>query len=421
MDGVDDARSRRRLVAIVGFAFLLRFAVALVRGPDFIEQGYSFYASIAHTFLSGGGFCDAPGDGCAIRMPLYPLLVAPFLAAGVEYPWLVLFQAAIGAAIPALLFATAVQLFDRRVGLLAALVAAVSPYAVVHDAAFQETVVLNALVLLAALLLIRATAARRLGLAVAAGVALSLAVLTTARIAPLVGLAILWTVFGEGLPDRSRRRLAVAVAAPVLVLVGLWVARNCVVVGAPVLTTESGLSLWIAHNESTMAIYPNRSIDQVEAAAWPDVEPAIRDRIEAAAGDPVRQDRAYAALAWSYVRDHPGRVAADALYRAAHSFSGLLSPGHDWPVQATYLAFALPLNVLAIIGLLRAIRADRTHLLMLLVFASVAITAAVFWAHTSHQSYLHPFTILYASSNGRMPLETAGASTSAAARRRGSP
>ena len=62
------------------------------------------------------------------------------------------------------------------------------------------------------------------------------------------------------------------------------------------------------------------------------------------------------------------------------------------------MALALPLNVLGIIGLFRAVRVDRTHLLGLLVFASVAVTAAVFWSHTSHQSYLQVFTILYASS-----------------------
>ena len=265
MDGVEDARSRRLLIAIVGVAFLLRAAIVLFNGPDFVEQGYSFYASIATTFLNGGGLCDAPGDGCAVRMPVYPLLVAPFLAAGLDYPWLGLFQAAIGALIPALVFATAVQLFDRRVGLLAALLTAVSPYAVIHDGAFQETVVLNALVLLAVLLLIRSVAARNRRLGIAAGVALALAVLTTARIAPLVGLSVLWAAFGDGVPDRGRRRLAIAVVLPILLVVGLWVARNVVVVGAPVLTTETGLSLWIAHNEATMTIYPNRSVDAIEA------------------------------------------------------------------------------------------------------------------------------------------------------------
>lgn len=381
----------------MALAFALRLGMGLLRGPDFVEQGYSFYADIAQTLVNGGGFCHAPGEDCAIRMPLYPLLVAPFVATGVEYPGLTIVQALIGAAAPALAFALAAQLFDRRVGLLTAFLVAVDPYAVVHDAAFQETVVLNVLVLLAVLLLSRAATSRSAKLAVGAGIVLSLAVLTTARIAPLAGLAVLWMALGDGLRNAGRHRLAIAVATPLVLLVGLWVGRNATVVGAPVLTTETGVSLWIAHNESTMEVYPHRSIDEVEEVAWPRLSQEARDRLEAET-DPVRRDRAYAALAWSYVRDHPWRSPVDALSRVVQSFSGRLSPAHDWPVQLGFMAWALPLNVLGIIGLFRAMRVERTHLLGLLVFASVAVTAAVFWSHTSHQSYLQVFTILYASS-----------------------
>ena len=204
-----------------------------------------------------------------------------------EDPELVIVQALIGAAAPALAFALAAQLFDRRVGLLTAFLVAVDPYAVVHDAAFQETVVLNVLVLLAVLLLSRAAASRSAKLAVGAGVVLSLAVLTTARIAPLAGLAVLWMAFGDGLRNTGRYRLAIVVATPIVLLVGLWIGRNATVVGAPVLTTETGQSLWFAHNRSTMTIYPSRSIDEVREVEWPQLDPATRDHIEAAAGDPV--------------------------------------------------------------------------------------------------------------------------------------
>ena len=93
-------------------------------------------------------------------------------------------------------------------------------------------------------------------------------------------------------------------ATPLVLLVGLWVGRNATVVGAAVLTTETGLSLWIAHNESTMEVYPHRSVDEVAEVAWPRLSQEWRDRIEAAS-DPVSRDRAYAALAWSYVRASP--------------------------------------------------------------------------------------------------------------------
>ena len=191
-------------------------------------------------------------------------------------------------------------------------------------------------------------------------------------------------------------------------LVGLWIARNHALVGSPVLTTEAGLSLWIAHNDSMMTLYPNRSVDEVNQLAWQRLSPQLRDHLDAAASDPVRLDRIFAGLAWSYIREHPLRAAADGAARAVHAFSGWLSPARQWPIQLSYAALFLPINVLALAGLWRAVKSDQRHAVMLPVFASVALTAGVFWMHTSHQSYLDVFRMIYASSILAPILERVG-------------
>jgi hypothetical protein len=158
------------------------------------------------------------------------------------------------------------------------------------------------------------------------------------------------------------------------------------------------LSLWIAHSPEMMTLYPRRSVDEVEEVAKKRIGADWRARLDVAAGDPVREDRIYARLAWANIMLHPARAAYHALVRALLAFSGQLSPAREWRMQLGYAAVFVPLNLLAALGLARAIRTDRVHVLALVIFTSVAVTAAVFWMHTSHRSYLHSFKALYAAS-----------------------
>jgi hypothetical protein len=187
-------------------------------------------------------------------------------------------------------------------------------------------------------------------------------------------------------------------AAPIVLLLGAWVERNQRVVGAPVLTTEAGLSLWLANNGATMRVLPNRSVDLVEALAWSELGLPDRQRLGALSDSPVALDRLYARLALEYVASRPAAMAAAAAQKVLVSFSGWLSPARDWPIQIGYLVLFAPLNVLALIGLWRARRAGPGHVLILLLFVSFAATTAIFWAHTSHRSFLHVFKIVYAAS-----------------------
>ena len=207
-------QGRWLLAAIVTVAFLLRLVSGLSKGPDFVDDGYSFYAEIANTFWSGQGLCYAPGIECAQRMPLYPVLVAPFLASGTAYPFLLFLKAAIGALQPLFAYLLATRLFSARVALVAAAATAVNPYAVVHGPSFQDTVVFNALMAGAVVLLIRSAETRSRVACLAAGLTLALAMLTVVRMLVFVPVALAWVCYAwreEGwrrqvIERRSRRR-----------------------------------------------------------------------------------------------------------------------------------------------------------------------------------------------------------------------
>lgn len=379
-------------------AVALRLGAGLARGPAFVDEGYSFYADLAHTFWDGNGLCYAPGEGCAVRMPLYPILVAPFLAAGTAYPWLIVSKALIGATQPLIAFGIARQLFNPRIALAAAAGAALNPYAVIHGPSFQETVVFNALISVSIFLLIKAVRQRDLGMSAAAGLALALAMLTTVRMILFVPIALAWLAGSNA--ERPRLRVArVALAAlPIVALLGGWAARNAALVGAPVLTTEFGLSLWLATHESTMAFLPAQSIDRVTPMAWQGLPEEVRQTAHSLGGDPAAQNRLFTSLALSTIAADPGRVLVDAVRKITLSFTGILSPAREWPIELAYTAVFFPLNLLALIGLWRVRREGGGHLLVILLFVTFAVTTGVFWAHTSHRSFLHVFKTIYAAS-----------------------
>jgi hypothetical protein len=175
----------RLLLLIAATAFALRLAVRLPRGgADLLASGYTFYLDMATSVLRGTGFCLLNGGFCASRMPGYPLVLTPFVWAGWTFPALVFLQAAVGATLVYAAWMLGAALFNGRIGMIAAAMAAISPYAVVHDTALQDTVFLNVLTAFGVAMLLdggwRSAGCPRYA---GAGLSLSLAVLTSARIA----------------------------------------------------------------------------------------------------------------------------------------------------------------------------------------------------------------------------------------------
>lgn len=394
------ARFRWELVAIVAFAFTARLVYRLAYGEAaFLDHGYTFYRELADSFLRGYGFCFAGGVDCAVRVPGYPLLVSVLLNWDWMYPGLPIVQAAISASRCLIAYGIASTLFDRRAGLVAACLTALNPYSIAHSTAMQDTSLFNLLMGLATYLLLKSRQVPRgVPFKLAAGVALGLAALTTARLLLFLPLAILWVALPSLRGGPWRLRQAAMVAIPVVMLVGGWMARNWSVVGVPVITTESGLSLWVANNPVTTEFLPERSIDEVYDAAYVRL-PEERKLLLAAMGSEVEVDRLLWRWAVEYMRANPGATLITMVRKVGWSFSGQLSPAREPWIQWGYAAYSIPLHLLALIGWWRSRGnpVSNAHLLIGFLFAAFIVTTAVFWAHTSHKSTLHLFLGVYAA------------------------
>ncbi|MGH9383050.1 MAG: glycosyltransferase family 39 protein [Vicinamibacterales bacterium] len=386
------------LALTIAAAFALRVAARMwLTDAPYDESGYSFYLQIARTWLDGGGLCREPSVQCAQRMPLYPVWLAPFVAADWVYPGVVLAQAAVGAGAAWLAWAIGNELFDSRAGLVAAGLTAANPYAVVHDTALQDTCLLNALVALAVLLVLRLRHRASSGLAIGAGLALALAVLTTARVALLLPVAVSWIAFAGGKTRSSRVRHAIITGATAMTLVGGWMVRNAFVVGAPVLTTETGLSLWVANNDWTFAHFPERSIDLSTVESYRQLPGPQLDALRSVEANAVARDRLQASWAVAWALAEPRRMAERVVRKLWVVVSAELSPARTRLVQVGYLLLFVPVHVLAMVGLWQSRHEWHSHAILYAVFATFALTTAIFWAHTSHKSHLDAFLFVYSA------------------------
>ncbi|MDP2054850.1 MAG: glycosyltransferase family 39 protein, partial [Acidobacteriota bacterium] len=345
------ARLRWDLLAIVIVAFAVRLGYRLALGEAaFLDHGYTFYRDIAESFLRGQGLCFDGGVDCAVRVPVYPVLVSFFVQWDVVYPGLPITQAAISASRCLIAYGIGRTLFGPRAGLVAAGLTAINPYSIVHSTAMQDTSLFNMLMALAIYLLLQSREPQaRTGLSLAAGAALAVASLTTVRLVVFLPMAVLWAALPSRPAAPWRRRQAALVSIPIVLLLGAWVGRNWTMVGAPVLTTEAGESLWLANHPATAEFLPERSVDELSEVANERL-PDDRERLLDSLDSEVATDRLLARWAIEYMWANPGQTLTNMGSKIAAAFSGQLSPARGGWVQLGYAAFIVPLHALALIG-----------------------------------------------------------------------
>jgi hypothetical protein len=79
------------------------------------------------------------------------------------------------------------------------------------------------------------------------------------------------------------------------------------------------------------------------------------------------------------------------------AFSWRLSPFSEPLAQAAYSISYVPVAILGLVGMFLA-RGRREVILIAMLFMAFICVTVVFWAHTSHRSYLDVYLIVFAAS-----------------------
>jgi 4-amino-4-deoxy-L-arabinose transferase-like glycosyltransferase len=394
---ITELHYRQFLIVLLGLAFLIRVTVRVAFGESYFwTNGYSAYYDLAENVVSGKGFCF--GTTCAYWPPLYPLFLALTALGGKHYLLIVIPQALMGAGTALCAFLIGRNLFSTFVGMLACAITAIYPYYVMHDTALQETGMVTFLTALSVFLLLRAGKLNKRADWFLAGLALGLIALTRASVAPAAGVALIWiAVWGTrgSIHDRLLKTSLVLLA--ILVMVGPWLIRTYRLTGAAVLSSQTGSALWKGNNPQTFSAYPKRSIDISTDTAWTALPDADKAELEGLGGDEIKVSDWYARRALLFIRTHPWLTIQGGFRKLVAAFSWRLNPVREPLAQTSYATLYMPISILGAIGFFLG-RRNRGVILIGMLFIAFMTVTAVFWAHTSHRSYLDVYLIVLAAS-----------------------
>ena len=378
---------------VVAAAVFPRLAVlAYERGrilTAFVEKSDTF----AQTLASSGTYGFIPGVPSAYTQPLYGWFLAA-LYWPLQRHWLVvgLAQTAVAAATALVVLYAGRRFLSARAGLIAALISTLHPYLAWHDVHVNREI-LDQLVGAGVFVLTLAVAEKATPwLGAALGVALGVSLLGNTRLTalPLVLAAyLLW--------NRAGVLTVVAVLVACAMTVAPWVIRNKVQVGCYALTTD-GRALWKANNLNTYSTLARGGwIDDVPPLPGaPHLTPEFASDIYKQTGKKIRLDecaqmRLYQHATVQFWRQHSGEKAklmAQATRmlwdpRPTKTETGPSSGGHSSLRTWAETAYALPLFVLALLGLALGFRraaAPRRFLALAVVFLVYETLAAMLFA-----------------------------------------
>lgn len=398
------ARRVRWLVAVFALALVIRLAF-LAAHPRPLQSDEIDYDRLGWS-LAGTGSYSIDGHPTAYRPVGYPAFIAAVYSLAGRHP------AAVRVAQAVLDSGTAVLLFlvfsrrNRPAGVTAGVLWALLPAAVLFSSQiFSECLLVFALVLF--LWLVDRGGPSR-WLAWSTGLLLGALIL----VKPLVmGFFAASAPFLVHRTSGARRLTMLALA---LLPAGLWILRNTLVMGAPVLSTSVGMNLFIGNNPRATGSY---------APVDPSIAPPHM-------GAEVADDAAAGRASLDWIAGHPARALARAVKKALYLLTseGELVVGHFAARESAasryrerfrsvpvwlHLLVSLPTALLMILGALGLAtrRPDRIGSLFYALLFATLLSCVIFFGGSRFRFPLMPLLAGFAAEflverRARMPALT---------------
>jgi 4-amino-4-deoxy-L-arabinose transferase-like glycosyltransferase len=364
LHSIDHLRLRTIMLAVGGFAFLLRMLyLALLTGNQALTSDASQYHYLAVNLAEGRGYVDTFPQielhQTAFRPPLYPALLSVVYRIFGDSVGVGRFvNILIGTAVVVLLARLIYPALGARAALAGSAAAAIAPNLIAND-----TYILTEPLSLLFLVLLLGTTIKQQW--VLSGLLTGLLILTRPSAQYLVLVLGVWFLVTIGW------RKALMFLGLALVVVAPWVARNWVELGSPVLVTSNGFNL--AAMYSPPADQLGAFIDPIRNPFWDD------RRLDQF--DEVIWDRNLRKVAIDNIRDDPSvltRVAGRnflAFFELRPS-TNRIAEELDGRSMATRNATLVVFYATAIAGIIGFVRRWREPLVLLAILVGGYFTAA---------------------------------------------
>jgi 4-amino-4-deoxy-L-arabinose transferase-like glycosyltransferase len=426
----ETARFRRLLFAIVALALLLRvgYVAGAKKGPCEIAPArwiptecavgdQTFYNGEANRLALGDGFVEwgipNPAPPAADHPPLTVVVLAPmaWLAMHGPFSWVNdpsrvteerFYMALIGTILVLLIGLLGRRVGGDRVGLVAALVAALYPNLWVNDGLIMSETITGVTVVLTLLLAYNLRDRPRLATALGCGAMCGLAGLARAELVLFVPLlAVPAAIAARGVSRRTHVTLAIAAVAAAVVVMSPWVLYNqSRFKDTTFVSTNDGLALAGSNCDH---VYYGTAIGLTYLDS-PCIDNPPPDRRKF---DQSQVSAIYRRRAFDYMRTHAGRVPLVMAARIGRTWSVYrpldmvwfnLAEGKENFVNYAGIVTYYPLAALALLGGWILVR-RRRGLLWPLVVPAIAVTVgvAITYGQTRFRSAAEPSIVLLAA------------------------
>jgi 4-amino-4-deoxy-L-arabinose transferase-like glycosyltransferase len=219
------------VIGIFGLALIVRVAYNIIGAQNYFPLHDSeTYQSIAFNLLQEHCYCLLPHLPTVDRAPLWPAIIAAIYGAlGAHDRTVRLFLSVVGSCTCVLTYLFAKDLFHKRIGIFAGLLAAIYPFLFLYDAWLYSESLYIFLLLAFCYTLYHLQRAPGRGKMLLGGILLGLLSLTRPNGLAILALFLVWAFIiwrAKLLPRRDVIRSAVIVTLVSLVLVTPWTIRN---------------------------------------------------------------------------------------------------------------------------------------------------------------------------------------------------
>lgn len=381
-------------------SFTLQLAVMLITGGYIHPEVYE-YDEIARNLLTKHVFmCHRLGtEYYSLVPPVYPLLYAAVCAlSNYSHTAVLLVQMALYALSCVLIYMIGANVFDRRVGIIAAVLSIFHPGLVLYSTTKLHelsTVTFVFFLTIFAMIVSKDGSSYKKSFTVAALIALS--VLTRATIVIFVPLFLLWFLWENGrfTAKRSLWFKSFLIAAIAGLLIAPWVVRNYFVHHEFVFMQTPSVDLWVGNN-------PNATGGNYLADGKPVFDSMPKEFIENIyASDEMGQDRIFKEAAYGFIKRNPLKFIK--LYFKKLYYFWWFSPSSGVLYPAKYLRmYKILYGLYALfffIGLrnifFRKVKVNAEKAVLLLAFLiSISVFQSFFYIEGRHRWAIEPIFLV---------------------------
>lgn len=390
--------------SIVVLAVVMSLSVTAITGRFSDPERWEYSDIALNLFQGRGAFYQYTGTKYYFYgPPAYPILLAGAMWIGDRHEMIILiFQSVLFALTCGIIYLTARSIFGTTEALIAGLLGALHPGALIYAGKLHSQALDVFLIVLSFLLLLRTNPGWTVTKGFVSGLVAGLAILSRGTVAPFLALWSLWFLSRHSTQWKDSLRVVISVVLGVFLVIAPILVRGYLIYGEIIpLRTDTGINLWSGnHPGATGTAYILSNPPSPAGTKF-----SQEDLKKLAAMNEIEQNRAFVGAVLHFIQNHPSEfltLLAKKLYYfwwfSPHS--GLQYPS-SWLIS--YKVYYGVLLLFAIGGLMvsigapggSSIRAGAS--LFLLAVLSISMTQSLFYVEGRHRWQIEPLLLVFSA------------------------